>query len=113
MSINIGNKNTFSGIVNIGDGAVLKAREFSQEFNTPEKLLDLLGFELEKNYTKNDKEEIIKQYQIFKEEVLKPEDKRNSPILSKAIEYVKKGFSFIADGSSIAGLILSILALLK
>ncbi|OHD53710.1 MAG: hypothetical protein A2Y33_07250 [Spirochaetes bacterium GWF1_51_8] len=113
MALIIGNNNTFSGIVNIGDGAILKAKEFSLEFNTQEKLLDLLGLELEKNYSQEDKEQIIQQYKVFKEELLKPEEKRNSSALYKSFEFVKKGFAFIAGVSSIAGFILTVLSLVK
>lgn len=108
MGINIGSNNVIQGNVNIGDNARQVAKEFNQEFNSIDKILELLRSDLENNYNEVDKLEILNAYDEFKEEVLKPVEVRNRNVVKEKIEFLSNAFSFIANASSIAGLILTL-----
>lgn len=108
MGITIGNNNVMQGNINIGDNARQIAKDFNQEFNSLDKILDLLRSDLQSNYNKEDKPEVLKVYDEFKEELLKPVEARNSIIVKEKFKFLSNAFSFVANASSIAGLILTL-----
>ena len=108
MGVTIGNNNQIKGVVNIGENAKQIAKKFSIEFNSLDKILDLLKLDLENHYTELDKEEILKTYDEFKSEIHKPEEERNNDAVKGKLSILNKAFSFIADTSSIAGLVLAL-----
>lgn len=111
MGISIGNNNTFTGSVNIGDHAQQIINQFQSQFDTLDKILDLLEHELNTKYTDSDKNEILKNYRMLKGEMLKCTTDRDKTTITKCLSIVSKGFSFIANSSSIAGLAIALLNL--
>lgn len=105
MRIQIGNNNNFQGNINIGDNAMQIAKDFYQEFNNVEKILELLKEDIIKGYKENDKEEILKVYEDFRTEMAKSPDKRNNSFIKSKLSVLNKAFSLIADSSSIASLL--------
>ena len=108
MGITIGSNNLMQGNINIGDNARQIAKDFNQEFNSLDKILDLLRSDLENNYNKEDKPEVLRAYDEFKEEVLKPVEGRKNTVVKEKFKFLNNAFSFIANTSSIAGLILTL-----
>lgn len=106
MGVTIGNNNQINGVVNIGDNAKQVAKNFSQEFNSLDKILDLLKLDLQNYYTGSDKDGILRAYDEFKCEIQKPLQERDNDAIKGKLNILKKAFSFIADVSSIAGLVL-------
>jgi hypothetical protein len=113
MGINIGNNNVFQGNINIGDKAKQIAKEFNQEFNDIGKIFELLRMDIIKNYNGDDKESVLKNYDELKNEIIKPVEERNNNFIKNKLEILNKAFSFIANSSSIAGLILTIAQVCK
>jgi len=105
MTINIGNNNVLQGNINIGDNAMQIAKDFNQEFNNIDKLLELLKVEIVKHYKGDDKEEILKNFNEFKSEMVKPSEQRNNDFIKDKLNFLSKAFSLVANSSSIAGLI--------
>lgn len=113
MGVTIGNNNVFKGSINIGDNALQIAKNFNQEFNTVDKLLDLLKNDLENNYIGDDKSDILEKYESFKEELRKPSEKQDRTLLKKLINKINPAFDAIANTSSIASLYFSIITLMQ
>lgn len=108
MGVYIGDHTQIKGVVNIGENAKQVAKDFNIEFNSLDKILDLLKLDLENHYTESDKEEILQTYDEFKNEIHKPKDERNNAIVKSKLSILNKAFSFIANVSSIAGLVLTL-----
>jgi hypothetical protein len=113
MGINIGSNNVFQGNINMGDNAKQIAKNFNQEFNEIGKILELLKLDIVEKYNDDDKEVVLKNYQEFREEIVKPEDQRDNNFIKNKLASLNKAFSFIANTSSIAGLIVSIMQAYK
>ncbi|WP_113886441.1 hypothetical protein [Clostridium butyricum] len=109
MGISIGSNNTFQGNINMGDNAKQVAKDFNQEFNDISKLLELIKNDLVEKYDKDDKEEVLNDYDDFQKEVIKPLEQRDNSLVKSKMGKLSKAFSFISNTSSIAGLILAII----
>ncbi|PNT90244.1 hypothetical protein [Clostridium thermosuccinogenes] len=113
MTINIGNNNVLQGNINIGDNAMQVAKDFNQVFNSIDKLLELLKVDIVKHYNRDDKNEILKIFDEFKYEIAKPSEQRNNGLIKDKLDILSKAFSFVANSSSIAGLIATLYQILS
>jgi biotin-(acetyl-CoA carboxylase) ligase len=108
MGVNIGNNNVFKGNINIGENAKQLAKSFYQEFNSMEKLLELLKNDIVENYHESNKEAILQEYDEFKNEMVKPIEQRNNGFIISKLNVLNTVFSILGNGSSIAALIFTI-----
>ena len=113
MGINIGNNNVMQGNINIGDYAKQVAMNFNQEFNSIDKLLELLKHDIIKNYNDTDKDEVLGNYDELKNEISKPDEERNKSFIKEKLGKLNSAFSFLANTSSIAGLVVALIQTFK
>lgn len=84
-------------------------KKFNQEFNEIGNILELIKLDIMENYNEDDKELVLKNYQEFIEEIVKPNEQRDNNFIKNKLGTLNKVFLFISNTSSIAGLVVSIM----
>ena len=113
MGITIGDGNTFSGITNISDESLHVSHSFNQTFKDKGAVLALLAHELQSRYRETDRDIILAKFTEFREEMLKPSASQDIEKINALSVYAYKAFAFLANSSSIAGLVVTVWDILR